>query len=110
MGKVYTRFQTKTVQKPILWGIPPTPPRFGQIVVQIFSVREKKKKLKLSKTNLVASMHIERWKASVTVDVPRSKTVLLFQVILKLLWSAAYFQDGVQLQCGGKLIRVTSTF
>ena len=58
-------------------GVPPLhPPRgFGQIVGQIFSVRVKK--FKLSKTNLVASRHIKRGKASLTVDVRRSKTVLL---------------------------------
>ena len=77
MGKVYTRFQTKTVEKPHSLGNP-TPPRFGQIVVQIVSVRVKK--LKLNKTNLVASMHIKRAKASVTVDVRRSKTVLLREI------------------------------
>ena len=86
MAKVYTQFQTKTAQKHYSLGLhiplwlykrvsPPPPPGFGQIVVQIFSVRVKE--LKLSKTNLVVSMHIKRGKASLTVDVRRSKTVLL---------------------------------
>ena len=62
-------------------------------------------------------MHIKRGNASLTVDVRRSKTALLlygrfndllpvnFRVVLKLLWSAEYCQDGQDgVQCGGKLI------
>ena len=85
MAKVYTQFQTKTAKNTILWGctylyglykgVPPAPRGFGQIVGQIFSVRVKK--LKLSKTNWVASMHIKRGNASLTVDVRRSKAAFL---------------------------------
>ena len=84
--KSIPNFRPKRRKNTVVWGCtylyglykgvpPPPPPRFGQIVVQIFSV--KVRELKLSKTNLVSSMHIKRGKALLTVDVRRSKTVFL---------------------------------
>ena len=46
---------------------------FAEIFSQIFSIKVKK----LSNTNFISSRHVKREKASLAVDVRRSRTLLL---------------------------------